>query len=141
MSGGQIVGWGALVLGAGGAGGIITAKITARSTERVAGKSKPHELTEADAKVAEAETHAFAAFMAEARLELDRLKAEAVESRVERDELRRTADELRRTAAVLAEQLRACEEKHATSAAEIHALQRQLDELRTQTGNDPQETT
>ena len=82
-------------------------------------KSKPHEVAQAKAANTEAETHAFTAFMTEARLELDRLKAE----------------------------LDRCEEKHVESAVErdalrdeIHELRRLLDELRTQTGNDPQET-
>ena len=132
MSGARLAAEAALLVGAGGISGVVTAKITTRSQERIASKSKPHEVTEAHAANTEAETHAFTAFMAEARLELDRLKADVAESRHERDELRRVA-------AVLADQLRACEEKHATSAAEIHDLQRQLDELRTQTGNDPQE--
>ena len=82
-------------------------------------KSKPHELEQAKASVTEAETHAFTAFMTEARQELNRLRDE----------------------------LALCEEKHVESAVErdalrdeIHELRRLLDELRTQTGNDPQET-
>ena len=126
MSAGQIVGYLGAVGLTGAVAGVIGAKVSARSNERVAAVSKPHEVLEADA-------HAFTAFMAEARLELDRLKAEAIEGRHERDELHRRAD-------ALAEQLRSCEDRHAASAIEIHDLQRQLDELRIQTGHNPQET-
>ncbi len=75
MTAGVLVALIAVALGSGGIGGLVVARINARSSIAVASTSKPHELVEASAK-------AIQAFMDGAQAEIERLlKQQAVDTR------------------------------------------------------------